>query len=152
MEEFTDYSIITKLEPGARLSHARAAKTAIEGFRKNREKLRLRPPEIETETILGGSLADYEEFEIGHNLPEGTFKSIFELMQADLEAKQADSVVSYIRRQNALYSLRDIKIVATHLVAKTERVRGIGPKKAQLLLSSTAVLINLWESYPDRMA
>lgn len=112
--------------------------------------------EIIPEPVIFCEADDFEEYEIGHDLPKGTFRSIFESFAADLELKREKSVINTLRwRQSeqderiVLFAAEDLSRLAEDLLAKRAKVRGIGPKRAQRLLDGTALIIALEEAYPD---
>jgi hypothetical protein len=140
MEEVVEYKIETELESPASYSDAYSAQESIVRLKKQSSvKLRkLKNPKIIETRTLFGEAADFEEYEAGHNLPLGTFKFIFEALEADIER---NGPAAEIRRQKELFALPELYKLAQQILAKEVKVRNIGPKRAKYILDSAGVML-----------
>lgn len=134
---------------------------ALHGFLKNSplaEKYRRGMLDLERglEVVNYCGLEDFEEYEAGHDLPRGTYKSIFKAFSDDLEAKKDKSEIYNIRSRvsgenlgNILFSAEDLQHLAGKILVREAAVHGIGPVKAQRLLEGTSVLLALGQIEDD---
>src|SRR6185437_6149527 len=75
--------------------------------------------EIEKEVVDYGELKDFEDYEFSHDLPPGTFSTIFELLYSDLRSRGEDSHLATTRfNANGQIALQDLKEMAQEIIDK----------------------------------